>query len=262
MQKTETKNIRLWFNLYASPQSPRERTLIDLWDVLKKNAVEPEQAPMPLLSSFADDCLLCAIILEKNEEEAVEEGETEEWHPPPPPTEPYWESCKDTATTDDSAVGLVYVRGSPSDPSAKEVNVGVVIHKDKRRKGYAREAMKLALAWVFGSLQFHRAQAAILDTPDKDGALLFFTALGFTHEGTRRRSVYQPGEYGEWKDVTYLAMLDTDWLVRKSLGIRDKPPSTLWDEMFSRHAKEREALLQWEEDQRILRRSTSMETIR
>lgn len=259
MNKTETKNIRLWFDLYADPQSPREQTLTDLWGMLRKNAVEPGQAPTPLLSSFADECLLCALILKKGEEETAEEESSSQSDPCSTAGEP----CSASAATDDDVVGLIYVRSGFCDPSTKEVNVGIIIRKDMQRKGYARDAMRLALAWVFGSLQFHRVQAAILDTPDKDGALLFFTALGFTHEGTRRRAVYQPCEQGEWKDVTYLAMLDTDWLVRKSQGIRDKPPATLWDEMLDRHATEREALLEWEEGNRMkLRRSASLETIR
>lgn len=260
MHKTETEHIRLCFDLYADPQSPREQTLTDSWGVLRKNAVEPGQAPTPLLSSFADECLLCALILKKGEEETEEEKSLLQLDPSSTASE---QCSASGTTTDDDPVGLIYVRNGFCDPSTKEVNVGIIIRKDMRRKGYARDAMRLALAWVFGSLQFHRVQAAILDTPDKDGALLFFTSLGFTHEGTRRRAVYQPCEQGEWKDVTYLAMLDTDWLVRKSLGIRDKHPTTLWDEMLDRHAREREALLEWEEDNRMrLRRSTSMETIR
>lgn len=249
MNKTETKSIRLCFNLHASPHSVRDQSLTDLWEVLKKNTIEPGQAPTSLLSSFANECLLCALILKKGEDEAEDNDMS--------PLEP-----SSSSETTDNTVGLIYVCSSSSHPSAKEVSVGVVIRKDMQRKGYAQDAMQLALAWVFGSLQFHRAQAAILDTPDKDSALLFFNALGFVHEGTRRRSVYQPSEHGEWKDVTYLAMLDTDWFVRKSAKLRGRTLSTLWDEMFNRHAREREELLEWEENNQRIRRSTSMETVR
>ena len=59
--------------------------------------------------------------------------------------------------------------------------------------------------------------------------------------------------------MTYLALLETEWFMRSYL----KPaPKSLWDEMFARHAREREALLRWEEGQQKLKRTSSMETVR
>lgn len=59
--------------------------------------------------------------------------------------------------------------------------------------------------------------------------------------------------------MTYLALLETDWLMRSYL----KPaPKNLWDEMFLRHAREREELLRWDEKQQKLKRTSSMETLR
>lgn len=84
---------------------------------------------------------------------------------------------------------------------------------------------------------------------------------GFANEGIRRRSVFCPNEggHGEWKDVTYLALLETDWLMRAFM----KPaPKNLWDEMFLRHAREREELLRWDEKRQKLKRTSSMETLR
>jgi hypothetical protein len=94
---------------------------------------------------------------------------------------------------------------------------------------------------------------------------ILFTELipssGFVHEGIRRRSVYCPNEgvRGTWKDVTYLALLETEWLMRSYL----KPaPKNLWEEMFARHTREREELLRWDEKQQKLKRTSSMETVR
>lgn len=59
--------------------------------------------------------------------------------------------------------------------------------------------------------------------------------------------------------MTYLALLETDWLMRAYL----KPaPKNIWDEMFLRHAREREELLRWDERQQRLKRTLSMETVR
>lgn len=69
----------------------------------------------------------------------------------------------------------------------------------------------------------------------------------FTHEGTRRKTFFSP-LMQEWKDVTYAALLDTDWTVRDSMAVA---PPTLWDEMFARQEKERTALLHWQTRKRL-----------
>jgi hypothetical protein len=95
--------------------------------------------------------------------------------------------------------------------------------------------------------------------------ITLFTELipsrGFVHEGIRRRSVYCPNEgvRGTWKDVTYLALLETEWLMRSYLKLA---PKNLWDEMFARHTREREELLRWDEKQQKLKKTSSMETLR
>jgi len=67
------------------------------------------------------------------------------------------------------------------------------------------------------------------------------------------------GMRGAWKDVTYLAVLDTDWVMH---AFRKPAPKNLWDEMFLRHAREREELLRWDDKQQRLKRTSSMETVR
>ncbi|KAI6159065.1 hypothetical protein EDD17DRAFT_922070 [Pisolithus thermaeus] len=255
----QADSVTLSIDLQASPFSTREDSLVSLWHELKANTVEPLQASALELTSFADECLFCALIRERRKVHYDDEDllgsssylETQE--------------CTLSQPSNNDPIGLIYVHSSPSNIPAREVNVGIVVCSQKRRRGYAREAMLLALGWVFDELKFHRAQAAIMDVADKDRAILFFTSVGFSHEGIRRRSVYQPrmdGRDGEWKDVTYLAMLDTDWVVRKSLIARGCAPSTLWEELLNRHAKEREALAMWEERHGRLKRTTSMETVR
>jgi hypothetical protein len=39
-------------------------------------------------------------------------------------------------------------------------------------------------------------------------------------------------------------------------------PKNLWDEMFARHAREREELLRWEDRRQIWKRASSTETVR
>lgn len=254
----------------------------DLWQLFRRNAVEPGQASSPEFASFADECLLCAHIMvdlnpptstqnerENNESELLLDthsvgGHTHDSPPSPPSAGPLL-----PPNPPNQKVGLIYLYAGPANLPAGEANIGVVIKKSMRHGGYAREAVQLVLRWAFEDLKFHRVQAAILDTPFKDTALRLFIGSGFTHEGTKRRAVYQPegeGIAGVWKDVTYLAMLDTEWTLRSRWKwdnlVREHPVITVWDEMFARHAREREELLRWEDNHGRIRRSSSMETLR
>jgi hypothetical protein len=64
----------------------------------------------------------------------------------------------------------------------------------------------------------------------------------------------------EWKDVTYMAILDTDWVMR-NVRVCQSAPKSLWDALFARHQREREELLRWEA-RASLKRTSSMVTVR
>ncbi|KAF9028598.1 hypothetical protein BDZ89DRAFT_951252 [Hymenopellis radicata] len=162
--------------------------------------------------------------------------------------------------------GFVYLlptHHSPFLSGVGELSIGIIITEDEREKGLAKDALDQVLQIAFDKIQCQRVQAQIIDGPMKGSVLKLFTKLRFGHEGTRRRSFFSPFMQ-EWKDTTCLAMLATDWVIRCSL--QPAPPS-LWDEMFLRHDRERDALLRWDqgvidEQRRLLHRTTSMETIR
>lgn len=105
---------------------------------------------------------------------------------------------------------------------------------------------------------------------------LHYRRRGFGHEGTRRRAFRSPYTL-EFRDVTYLGVLATDWATRQFLlqgravdGIHSLcgfsiAPTSLWEEMFERHQREREELLRWDDGEnpsRRLKRSMSSETIK
>lgn len=163
-------------------------------------------------------------------------------------------------------LGLIYLFSTPHHPSLNavgEVRIGLILHEKYRGYGYAQQAVQLVVEYAFEELKCHRIQATLLQTPLKAHALKLFTRERFGHEGTRRSAFFSPLEQ-EWKDTTTMAMLDTEWVIRSSL--RGAPP-TLWDEMFLRHERERDILLRWEqsgkeEERRLLKRTSSMETVR
>lgn len=232
-----------------------QNALLDvLWSELTESAVEPMQAPVPYLINFAEDCLLCAIVMLKRKYEDQVSGD---FTIPLEEEEVFYE---------EEPIGLVYVTAAPAQNAAQEANVGIIISECHQRKGFAREAVELALKWAFEDLKFHRIQAAFMNDAKKDRAMRLFVGQGFTHEGTRRRSVLKPergGVVGVWKDVTYLAMLDTEWALRNMLkhtGGGTVP--TLWDEMFTRHTREREEMVKWDEKHNRIRKVSSTETLR
>ncbi|KAJ6631067.1 hypothetical protein B0H10DRAFT_1980686 [Mycena sp. CBHHK59/15] len=163
---------------------------------------------------------------------------------------------------DKRVIGLIYLTPtpfalSPSDQIA-ELNLGIIIKAEHRAKGYAREAIRLVVKHAMEVKHCHRIQASLIQSPSKDRIMSLLTQMRFGHEGTKRRSFFNPLA-AEWQDVTTLAILDTDWAFRT---FYKSAPKSLWDEMFLRHARERDELLRWEDTQNRLKRTSSMETIR
>lgn len=151
-------------------------------------------------------------------------------------------------------VGVVYIASSPL-PS--QVHIGVGILPAFRGNGLGRRACEIALGWAVDTLQMHRVQARILPSPHQHRTRNLFAALGLVHEGVHRRAVLSPS--GEWADVAHMGLLDTDWHIRSRLVSQ---PTSLWDELLGRHQREVEDMLRFEERQRSVRRTSSMETIR
>ncbi|KZT65241.1 acyl-CoA N-acyltransferase [Daedalea quercina L-15889] len=141
---------------------------------------------------------------------------------------------------------------------ASEYNIALSFLPRWRNHGHATPVLTAALEYAFNNLWAHRVQALIMEGPTGDVARTVFTSLGFTFEGTRRRAIMAPAVGGGYRDVISMAMLDTEWHVRTK-GAHS--PRGVWDEMFVRHHREQEELLQWER-RRNLRRTASMETIR
>ncbi|KAG1730350.1 hypothetical protein EDB19DRAFT_1615195, partial [Suillus lakei] len=246
---TQSQNVALSPLNFSNFQSA---VLEILWSELMESAVEPMQAPVPYLINFAEDCLLCAIVVLRKYGDQAPCDLTA-----PVPLEEEFRCAE-------QPIGLVYVTAAPAQNAAQEANVGIIISQSHQRKGFAREAVELALKWAFEELKFHRIQAAFMNDAQKDRAMRLFVGQGFTHEGTRRRSVYKPesgGVVGVWKDVTYLAMLDTEWALRNVLKPRGSVPN-LWDEMFTRHTREREEMVKWDEKHNRVRKVSSTETLR
>jgi len=187
--------------------------------------------------------------------------------PPPPSPMKAPEKIKTTTRHYGGVVLLFTSAGGNVD----EYNICVGISDNFQSQGLGTIGIAHGLEMAFETLHAHRVQARILhhsswnEQPHSAEqsftraarAVGKFIHLGFTHEGVRRRVMMHPTN-GIWADVTVLAMLDSDWLVR---NYRKPPPKmSVWDEMFTRHKREHEALLTMEE--RGLKRTRSTETVR
>ncbi|PPR02213.1 hypothetical protein CVT26_012105 [Gymnopilus dilepis] len=161
-------------------------------------------------------------------------------------------------------IGLIYLWTSQTfnDPlHMGECSLGFYFAPAYRKREYLVEALNKAVAEAFEDQQCHRLQAIVVENEEKLYSLELLTASGFRHEGTRRRAFYSSIAH-EWKDVTYFAMLATEWVYdndNTSSSVRLRT-SSLWDEILTRHQRELDELERLQ--QRTLKRSTSTETIR
>ncbi|KAG6876684.1 hypothetical protein C0993_001232 [Termitomyces sp. T159_Od127] len=173
----------------------------------------------------------------------------------PSPSESNMEEYSvDTSMSRDEAIGLVYLANPASSTGNhlhdRELNIGIILAPSHRGQGYAHQAIEMVLEVAFEIEKCHRVQAILPDHVAKDSAICLFTQMRFDHEGTRRRAFFSRME-DVYKDVTYLGILDTDWMLhqtdRKRAHKFGRPaPRSVWDELLSRHQREREELLCWE----------------
>lgn len=73
-------------------------------------------------------------------------------------------------------------------------------------QGYAGEAMRLAIDYMFGQRNIHRIEALVLDT--NQASLRMHEKLGYKEEGIKRQSVYKDGA---WHDQHILSLLRDDY---------------------------------------------------
>ncbi|EDR09523.1 uncharacterized protein LACBIDRAFT_318670 [Laccaria bicolor S238N-H82] len=229
------------YSEFEAQQPSSSNAISSMWDDYKIPSNPPKFDPASQVSLYDDD-------------NDIYSETKNEWHWTPP-----------ALPGKEPLVGIVYLTSSQNYGDllhVGELNIGIILEPAFRKKGYARKAIEKVLETAFADQTCHRIQAIILDSWAKDRALNLFMQSRFGHEGTRRRAFFGPFD-SEWKDTTYLAMLDTDWVMRTCISPRFRvAPKSLWDELFARHQREREELLRWEERNNILKRSISMETVR
>ena len=89
--------------------------------------------------------------------------------------------------------------------------LGIALHPDHHRRGYATAATRLMVDYLFGRLDVHRVQASC--DPRNLPAIAVLNRLGFRQEGHLRRSHWSQGR---WTDNMIFGILSEEWARERS----------------------------------------------
>ncbi len=89
--------------------------------------------------------------------------------------------------------------------------IGYIMHPDHRGKGYATEAVKLLVDYLFRAKQIVRIQAEC--SPDNHPSVRVLEKAGFIYEGLRRKAVFIQGKY---LDGAMYSILRDEWTLQIS----------------------------------------------
>jgi RimJ/RimL family protein N-acetyltransferase len=114
-------------------------------------------------------------------------------------------------TLDGKAVGSLSV--GHTDRRNRVFGFGIGLGRDHWRKGYGTEAVVLLLRFYFGELGYQKVDVGVYDF--NQPSIRFFEALGFEHEGRRRRAYFTRGKY---HDLVLLGMTSEEFLTHHGGG--------------------------------------------
>lgn len=256
--------------LCTHPDISDSGNVLRAWEELVYRSVEAISTSHAGVEDFAEECVYVANIVAKTQ--------PYDYQADPATTRDLWfqGDTPDTIEPISEIVGIIYLKSS-SLPST--LDIGLSLLPEARGKRFGPSAIRVLMKWAFEELHCHRIQARIVQSegPWRDIAVGVFMGLGFDLEGTSRRALFCPihptdpypdGTIGEWRDVTHLAMLDTDWVInatRAQMGV--SVVKSRWDELFAKEERDRAELLRLEErdarrGQNKRKRTGSVETLR
>jgi len=74
-----------------------------------------------------------------------------------------------------------------------KAGVGILINKDNRDKGYAKEALEILIKYCFTYLNLHQLYCNIIE--ENKASICLFKSLGFNEIGLKKDWIYFKGEY-------------------------------------------------------------------
>ena len=112
---------------------------------------------------------------------------------------------------DDVVVGTVSLYRP--DFAHRRSEIGFALGRDHWGRGYASDAIRLAIGYAFDVLRFRRIEADV--DPRNDASLRALERAGFRREGYLRERYEVDGEI---QDSVYLGLLRAEWEPRRSEG--------------------------------------------
>lgn len=88
----------------------------------------------------------------------------------------------------------------------QQVEIGCTLSKKHQGKGYAREAMKMTIGYLFGKYNKHRIIASV--DPDNEKSIKLLERTGFKKEAYFREGLFFKGF---WVDDVIYAILEKEW---------------------------------------------------
>lgn len=88
-----------------------------------------------------------------------------------------------------------------------QAEIGCTLHKDYQKKGYATEALRAMVDYLFETLDKHRIIASV--DPRNTASIQLIERLGFRKEAHFKQSYYLRGD---WVDDIIYAKLKTEWV--------------------------------------------------
>ena len=79
------------------------------------------------------------------------------------------------------------------DPRVGAFSYGITIRRERRRQGYAREAVSLVLRYFFRDLRYQKVTVRVYSF--NEASIRLHEALGFQLEGRIRRTVFTAGQH-------------------------------------------------------------------
>ena len=114
-----------------------------------------------------------------------------------------------TERQDDTVIGTCTL--FHFEPRHRRAEIGYALRSDHWGKGFAAEAVTLALDWAFRTLALHRIEADI--DPRNAGSRKLLERLGFASEGFLRERYFVGDEIS---DTELFGLLASDWNSRSS----------------------------------------------
>jgi RimJ/RimL family protein N-acetyltransferase len=101
------------------------------------------------------------------------------------------------------------------DTANQQTEIGCTLNKDFQNKGFATEALKKVIEYLFNELNKHRITASI--DPDNKYAIRLVERLGFRKEAHFIESLFINGK---WVDDLIYALIEKDWNKLKSNNLK------------------------------------------